>query len=168
MGDPAAACAKSSTCFRRAICAIASLRFLKMKLCSPNSSSIVSKEVPGLEGHSFGNLFLAALTSITGDFAEAVRLSSEILLTRGHIFPATMSNVELEALLEDGTRVRGETHITASKGKIRSCSWFLRTSSRFRRRSKPLPGRPDHGWPGFAVHQPDSELAGPWHYPRRF
>jgi len=73
----------------------------------------------GLEGHSFGNLFLAALTSITGDFAEAVRLSSEILLTRGHIYPATMSSVELEALFEDGTRVRGETRITASNGKIR-------------------------------------------------
>jgi uncharacterized cofD-like protein len=73
----------------------------------------------GLEGHSFGNLFLAALTSITGDFAEAVRLSSEILLTRGRIYPATMSSVELEALFEDGTRVRGETQITASNGKIR-------------------------------------------------
>src|SRR5271170_6783837 len=72
-----------------------------------------------LEGHSFGNLFLAALTSITGDFAEAVRLSSEILLTRGHIYPATMSSVELEASFEDGTKVRGETCITASKGKIR-------------------------------------------------
>jgi uncharacterized cofD-like protein len=73
----------------------------------------------GLEGHSFGNLFLAALTSITGDFAEAVRLSSEILLTRGHIYPATMSSVELEASFEDGSVVRGETKITASKGKIR-------------------------------------------------
>ncbi len=73
----------------------------------------------GLEGHSFGNLFLAALTSITGDFAEAVRLSSEILLTRGHIYPATMTSVELEASFEDGSRVRGETRITASKGKIR-------------------------------------------------
>jgi len=73
----------------------------------------------GLEGHSFGNLFLAALTSVTGDFAEAVRLSSEILLTRGHIYPATVSSVELETLMEDGTRVRGETQITASKGKIR-------------------------------------------------
>ena len=72
----------------------------------------------GLEGHSFGNLFLAALTSITGDFAEAVRLSSDILLTRGHIYPATTSNVELEALMEDGSRVRGETKITASKGRI--------------------------------------------------
>ena len=73
----------------------------------------------GLEGHSFGNLFLAALTSITSDFSEAVRLSSEILLTRGHIFPATTSNVELEALMEDGTRVSGETNITASKGRIK-------------------------------------------------
>ena len=73
----------------------------------------------GLEGHSFGNLFLAALTSLTSDFSEAVRLSSEILLTRGHIYPATTSNIELEALMEDGTRVRGETKITASKGRIR-------------------------------------------------
>lgn len=73
----------------------------------------------GLEGHSFGNLFLAALTSITSDFPEAVRLSSEILLTRGHIYPATTSNIELEALMEDGSRVRGETKITASKGRIK-------------------------------------------------
>jgi uncharacterized cofD-like protein len=73
----------------------------------------------GLEGHSFGNLFLAALTSLTSDFSEAVRLSSEILLTRGHIYPATTSNIELEALMEDGARVRGETKITASKGRIR-------------------------------------------------
>jgi len=73
----------------------------------------------GIAGHSFGNLFLAALTSLTSDFSEAVRLSSEILLTRGHIHPATTSNIELEALMEDGTRVRGETKITASKGRIR-------------------------------------------------
>ena len=73
----------------------------------------------GLEGHSFGNLFLAALTSLTSDFSEAVRLSSEILLTRGHIYPATTSNIELEARMEDGTRVRGETKITASKGRIK-------------------------------------------------
>src|SRR3984885_10444014 len=73
----------------------------------------------GLEGHSFGNLFLTALTSITKDFSEAVRLSSEILTTRGHIYPATTSNVELESLMDDGTRVRGETKITASKGRIK-------------------------------------------------
>jgi uncharacterized cofD-like protein len=72
----------------------------------------------GLSGHSFGNLFLAALTSLTGDFSEAVRLSSEILATRGRIFPATAASVELEALMQDKTRVRGETKITASKGRI--------------------------------------------------
>src|SRR5580700_3926250 len=76
----------------------------------------------GLEGHSFGNLFLAALTSITHDFSEAVRLSSEILLTRGHIYPATTSNIELEAIMEDGSRVRGETKITASKVRIKELS----------------------------------------------
>src|SRR5690242_9641332 len=73
----------------------------------------------GLEGHSFGNLFLAALTSITDDFSEAVRLSSEILATRGHIYAATTADIELEALMQDGTRVRGETKITASKGHIK-------------------------------------------------
>ena len=72
-----------------------------------------------LDGHNFGNLFLTALTSITGDFAEAVRLSSQILSTRGHIYPATKSNVELEATMDDGSRVRGETKITASKQRIR-------------------------------------------------
>src|SRR5258706_5281608 len=72
----------------------------------------------GLEGHSFGNLFLAALTDITQDFSEAVRLSSETLVTRGHIHPATTSNIELEALMGDGTRVRGETKITGSKVRI--------------------------------------------------
>ncbi len=77
------------------------------------------KQGSGLEGHSFGNLFLAALTSVTSDFAEAVRLSAEILLTRGHIFPATTSNIELEAIMDDGRRVRGETKITASNGRIR-------------------------------------------------
>jgi uncharacterized cofD-like protein len=71
-----------------------------------------------LDGHSFGNLFLAALAEVTGDFAEAVKLSSEILTTRGHIFPATNSNVELEAVMNDGSRVRGETSITRSQSRI--------------------------------------------------
>lgn len=71
-----------------------------------------------LSGHNFGNLFLAALTSLTGDFAEAVRLSSEILATCGHIYPATTSNVELEAVMDDGSRVCGETNITRSQRRI--------------------------------------------------
>jgi len=72
-----------------------------------------------LAGHNFGNLFLTALTAITGDFAEAVRLSAGVLVSRGHIYPATTANCELEALMDDGTQVRGETSITASKRRIR-------------------------------------------------
>jgi uncharacterized cofD-like protein len=71
-----------------------------------------------LEGHSFGNLFLAALTAVTGDFTDAVQQSSEILASRGRIFPATTSHIELEAEMADGTHVRGETNITASSGRI--------------------------------------------------
>jgi uncharacterized cofD-like protein len=72
-----------------------------------------------LGGHSFGNLFLAALTEVTGDFTEAVRLSSEVLASKGHIFPATISDVRLVAELADGTFVRGETQISASRAPIR-------------------------------------------------
>ncbi|MGH9882604.1 MAG: gluconeogenesis factor YvcK family protein, partial [Pyrinomonadaceae bacterium] len=73
-----------------------------------------------LGGHSFGNLFLAALTEVTGDFVEAVRLSSEVLASKGHIFPATINDVRLVATLNDGTVVRGETQITASRSGIQS------------------------------------------------
>jgi uncharacterized cofD-like protein len=72
-----------------------------------------------LEGHSFGNLFLAALTGITGDFAQAVQTSSQILATRGRIYPSTTANATLSARMDDGTTVQGETNITASKRSIR-------------------------------------------------
>jgi uncharacterized cofD-like protein len=71
-----------------------------------------------LEGHSFGNLFLAALTEISGDFAQAVQTSSQILATRGKIFPSTLHNATLKAEMDDGSVVRGETKITASKHSI--------------------------------------------------
>jgi len=72
----------------------------------------------GLEGHSFGNLFVAALSEMTGDFAQAIRLAAEILATRGHIYPATTANVTLAAQMDDGEIVEGETNITASKKHI--------------------------------------------------
>jgi uncharacterized cofD-like protein len=72
----------------------------------------------GLQGHNFGNLFLVALAEVTGDFTEAVKLSSAILKTRGDIFPATTANVTLLAMMDDGTCVRGETNITASDRRI--------------------------------------------------
>lgn len=68
----------------------------------------------GLKGHSFGNLFLTALTRITGDFAHAVRLSSEILAISGRIFPSTSVNVSLRAHLSDGSVVDGESRISRS------------------------------------------------------
>lgn len=71
-----------------------------------------------LAGHNFGNLFLAALCEVTGDFAEAVRLSSEILASKGHIYPATVSDVRIAATLKDGTTVRGETNISKIGGAI--------------------------------------------------
>lgn len=73
----------------------------------------------GLSGHNFGNLFLAALTHVTGDFAEAIRVSSKVLAVRGRIFPSTLCNVHLVATLADGRRVHGETRISRSKVRIR-------------------------------------------------
>jgi uncharacterized cofD-like protein len=72
----------------------------------------------GLEGHSFGNLFLSAMTDITGDFSEAVKHAAAILATRGNIFPATTSNAQLYAIMDDGSVVRGETNITGSNRRI--------------------------------------------------
>jgi uncharacterized cofD-like protein len=72
----------------------------------------------GLRGHSFGNLFLTALTDITGDFHDAVRQSCEVLAIRGQIFPSTMANCQLEAVLDDGSLVSGETRISRSRKRI--------------------------------------------------
>ena len=72
----------------------------------------------GLEGHNFGNLFVAALTEITGDFGHAIQLASKILATRGNIYPVTTTNATLVARMEDGSLVRGETQITASHLRI--------------------------------------------------
>src|ERR1022692_4438084 len=73
----------------------------------------------GLKGHSFGNLFLTALTEITGDFPDAVRSSAEVLKIAGRIFPSTAANVSLEAILDDGKVLRGESRISRSRRRIR-------------------------------------------------
>jgi uncharacterized cofD-like protein len=72
----------------------------------------------GLAGHSFGNLFLTALTNSMGDFPKAVEVSAEVLAIRGRIFPSTAQNVTLEAVLENGTVVAGETNISRSRKRI--------------------------------------------------
>src|SRR4051794_4913943 len=72
-----------------------------------------------LAGHSFGNLFLAALTSVTGDFFEAIKLSSEVLAIKGRIFPSTVEDVALVAELEDGRTIKGESKIVEARTPIR-------------------------------------------------
>lgn len=86
----------------------------------------------GLKGHSFGNLFLTAMTHLTGDFAQAVKLSSEVLAVAGRIFPCTGANVVLEATLANGSVVKGESKISRSTARIKKIA--LRP-----RRAKPLP-----------------------------
>ncbi|HKA20595.1 MAG TPA: YvcK family protein [Blastocatellia bacterium] len=73
-----------------------------------------------LSGHSFGNLFLTALTGVTGDFLEAIKVSSEVLAIKGRIFPSTIEDVALVAELEDGRVIRGETNIVESRSRIRN------------------------------------------------
>jgi uncharacterized cofD-like protein len=86
----------------------------------------------GLKGHSFGNLFLMALTRIMGDFPDAIKASSDVLNIAGRIYPATTSDVALEALLEDGSKVVGETRISRSRSRIESIRLLPRTA-------RPLP-----------------------------
>ena len=76
---------------------------------------------PGsLEGHSFGNLLLAAMTHLTGDFEMAVKETSRVLAIRGRVLPSTVQNVSLMAEMEDGSVVEGETSILKAPGAIRS------------------------------------------------
>jgi uncharacterized cofD-like protein len=86
----------------------------------------------GLKGHSFGNLFLTALSHITGDFTRAVRVSSEVLAIRGRIFPSTNQLVSLAAVLENGKPIQGESRISHSRAPIRRVRLVPR-------RVKPLP-----------------------------
>lgn len=72
-----------------------------------------------LGGHNFGNLFLTALTAVTGDFGDAVSAASHVLAIRGRIFPSTNQSVSLVATLDDGERLRGETRISRSDRPIR-------------------------------------------------
>ena len=102
----------------------------------------------GLSGHSFGNLFLTALTNVTGDFPEAVRRTGQVLAIRGRIFPSTAQNVTLEAELENGRVVEGETEISRSRQPIRRVRLVPR-------HVKPVPEVLN------AIHEADLILVGP-------
>ena len=72
----------------------------------------------GLEGHSFGNLFLSALTAITGNLETAITASSKVLAVQGQVVPATSADVRLWAELENGERLEGESTIGEAKSPI--------------------------------------------------
>jgi len=76
-------------------------------------------EGSGLEGHSFGNLFIVAMSGVTGSFEEAVRTTSRVLAVRGQILPSTLANVTLSARTEDEETIHGESNITKRGGAIR-------------------------------------------------
>ena len=77
------------------------------------------KDGEGLPGHSFGNLFLTALCSITGDMVRAVKESSKVLSIRGRVLPSTLDDMRLVAEMDDGTIIKGESNIPESGKKIK-------------------------------------------------
>lgn len=73
----------------------------------------------GLTGHSFGNLFLTAMSEVTGDLEKAIAASSQVLAVRGRVLPATLEHMVLWAEFEDGRYVEGESNIPEARGKIK-------------------------------------------------
>jgi uncharacterized cofD-like protein len=76
------------------------------------------REGEGLGGHSFGNLFLAAMTGVTGNFDEAIKVSSRVLNIKGRVLPSTLAVARLCARLTDGRVIEGESHIPEARGVI--------------------------------------------------
>jgi uncharacterized cofD-like protein len=80
----------------------------------------------GLAGHAMGNLLIAALSELKGDFLEAVRLSATLLHARGTVLPSTLEPVQLVAEMEDGPRIVGETKIARTRGRVQRVSLIPR------------------------------------------
>lgn len=77
-----------------------------------------------LAGHSFGNLFIAAMNEVTGDMETALKESSKVLAVKGRVIPASKESVRLDAVMQDGTVVEGESHIPEVRKKIRRVQLF--------------------------------------------
>ena len=100
--------------FRNCIVALADAEPLMTKLFQYRFS-----EGSGLDGHSFGNLFIVAMSGVTGNFEQAIRESSRVLAVRGQILPSTLENLTLCAELTDEARVEGESRISESSRPIK-------------------------------------------------
>jgi uncharacterized cofD-like protein len=72
----------------------------------------------GLDDHAFGNLFIAAMTAVTGDFEEAVRESNRVLAVRGQVLPATSVPLNLGAVLASGRHLQGQVAISHAEEEI--------------------------------------------------
>lgn len=107
--------------FRQCIAAMAEAEPLMTELFSYRFS-----EAGDLSGHSFGNLFIAAMTRITGNFERALKESSRVLAVRGQIVPSTLEDVTLCAELDDASTVEGESSIPHGPAPIRRV--YLRPS----------------------------------------
>ena len=77
-----------------------------------------------LAGHSFGNLFIAAMNEVTGDMETALKESSKVLAVKGRVIPASKVSVRLDAVMTDGTVVEGESQIPEVRKKIRRVQLF--------------------------------------------
>lgn len=77
-----------------------------------------------LAGHSFGNLFIAAMNEVTGDMETALKESSKVLAVKGRVIPASKEHVRLDAVMTDGTVVEGESQIPEAHKKIRRVRLF--------------------------------------------
>ena len=77
-----------------------------------------------LAGHSFGNLFIAAMNEVTGDMETALKESSKVLAVKGRVIPASKVSVRLDAIMNDGTVVEGESQIPEARKKIRRVQLF--------------------------------------------
>ncbi|MSQ15451.1 MAG: YvcK family protein [Dehalococcoidia bacterium] len=100
--------------FRNCIAALADSEALMTRLLQYRFG-----EGSGLKGHSFGNLFIVAMSGVVGSFEEAIKESCRVLAVRGQILPSTLANVTLSAHTEDNQTVRGESNIPNSGKRIK-------------------------------------------------
>ena len=119
-----------------------------------------------LEGHSFGNLFLVAMTGVTGSFEQGIREFSRVLAVRGNVLPSSLANIELYAELEDGEIVRGKSVIPRTQVPVKAGIHEARPCSRLPRSYfRHLQGGSHRARPGLPLHQRDAPAARGGHRP---
>ena len=114
-----------------------------------------------LTGHSFGNLFIAALIEVLGDVEEAMDATSKVLKVRGKVIPASAEKIQLNAEMTDGRVICGESQIPTPTAKSNGCLRRLNSLKRFSRPSKRFRMPTSSCWAGKLVHQHHAEFVRP-------